>query len=109
MTRRKSFKSHDPALDEPLEFDLNGVIWPCISGKPGAVLLDFVANTRIDDPSTGAKATLDLLREAIIPERREEWDAYIRDPANNVDLDVLTDVATWLAEEYTADRPTQPS
>lgn len=65
---------------------------------PGAVLLDFIAGANAEDPAAMARTVNDLLNAAIADEDSERWNTYIRDPKNNVTLDVLSEIAGYASE-----------
>lgn len=101
-TRRKSFTSatyNNPIVDER-EVELNGETFKLVDMIPGAVLLDFLANQDMEDPAAMAKVLYSLFDEAIIPEDVERFKAFIRDPKAKVDLEVLAEVAGYIAEEF---------
>ena len=107
MTRRKSFSTYAPT-SEPIQIELNDRTFVCLPTLPGAVLLDFTASVAADNPAQMASAISTLIEVSVVPEQRDEWNAYVRDPANNVSIETLAEIAGYLAEEYVS-RPTQPS
>jgi len=107
MARRKTFNSRQ-ASTELIELDVNGTVFHALPNLPGAVLLDFVASADDDNAAAMVKAMTQLINQSIVPEELEAWQAFVREPANNVTIELIMEVASYLAEEYTG-RPTQPS
>jgi hypothetical protein len=93
---KKSFKTYRPTEQHTLEvndqtFRLKGAI-------PGDVLLDFMAGADADNPAQMAKLVRELIDTAIVEEDLERWHAFIRDEANSVDLNTLSEIAGYVAE-----------
>jgi hypothetical protein len=109
MTRRKSFTSFNglPNEDE-VEIEVNGKIFKCRPMLPGPVILDFMAGIDENAPATMVKALRTLFNEAIVEDQLEDWEAFTRDPANKVDLDLLSEIGGYLAEVYTGRPTNQP-
>lgn len=110
MAERKSFTSLQPTVSG--EFDINGTVFHLQPSIPGDVLLDFLAGSSNDDPAALAKTVRALIAAAIVPEEHETWVAFIRDPANNVDLNMLAEVAGYMAESLSGNargKQQQPS
>lgn len=108
----KTFKGYTP-IEVP-SFDLESpdgqrkLTVKCKGSIPGSKFLDFLTNTKEDDPATLAQAMFDILEAAV---RTDEWDAFkafIDDPDNYVSVELLSEIAGYLSELY-AGRPTEPS
>lgn len=93
---RKVFTSYAPT--ELNEIEVNGTVFNVKASVPGDVLLDFLANSNADDTSAMAGTLRNLLDEAIVPEQLDAWHAFIRDPANGVSLNLLAEIAGYVAE-----------
>jgi hypothetical protein len=106
MARRKSFTSFNGLPnEEQFEIEVNGKTFHCVPMLPGAVVLDFMAGVDESSPSTMVTALRTLFSQAIVPEEFEDWETFIREPSNRVDLDLLSEIGGYLAEVYT-NRPT---
>ena len=66
MTRTKSFSARNPGEDEPLQFDISGRVWPCVSFVPADVLLDFMASSDPEHPTQAVEALRLFIRQSII-------------------------------------------
>jgi len=51
---------------------------------------------------------LDFFKKVMPPEEYERFEKLMEDPKRIVKMDVLSEIMSWLIEEYT-DRPTEPS
>lgn len=105
MARRKSFTTYNGQVREPIEIEINGRVFACRPMIPGAVILDFMGGIDESAPATMVNALRVLFKEAIVEDQYEAWEEFTRDPENNVDLDLLSEIAGYLAEVYT-NRPT---
>lgn len=104
----KSFSSFNGQTKEPFEIEINGATWTFRPHLPGAMLLDFTANSDPDRGDQMAKAMEDLLDAAIIDVQRDEFRKFLRDYDTGPDMDTLGELAGYLAEKYTS-RPLSPS
>lgn len=101
MARRKTFSTYVATPAEPVELVINDQTFRCQESLPGQVLLDFLAETKMDDPASMVSAINNIFKQAVVEEDYEAWSAFIRDPANNISLNNLSEFAGWLVEEYT--------
>ena len=105
----KSFSSYNGATpSEPFPIEINGTTWHFVPMIPGALLLDFTSMADEEHPNKMAQGITDLLNNAIVPEQKDEFNLWLRDPKNHVTMEVLGELAGYLAEVYTAS-PLQPS
>lgn len=105
---KKSFSFYRTDKPEPVEFELNGETIGCQPEIQGMDLLMFVAAIDQDNPAAGAKAVLDFLRKAILP---EDWDRFVKTanaPQSGVGPEALSEISGYLSEVYTK-RPTPSS
>lgn len=98
------------ATPAPVTFtlaDLEGVqhSFTATFPKDGTLLLFMAAQAEDTDEATQAAAVFDLLREIFEPEQFRKLRAWLKDGAMTPDL--LTEIMTWLIEEWAA-FPTQP-
>lgn len=94
---RKSFKTAAPRSDE--EFDINGEVFHFSPNIPGAVLVDFLSEADEDNPAAMAGVVNNLLEAAIIADDIDRFNTFIRDPKNNVDLELLAELCGFIAEQ----------
>lgn len=106
MKTHKSFKAYVPT--EGGSFDVNGTVFHLNPSIPGDVLLDFVAGVGADDNAKAAGVIRDLLKAAIVESEYDRWVEFIRNPANGVSLNVLSEVAGFVAEQMSGN-PTDSS
>ena len=106
----------DPNAGEPLEFKLSGQIFTCHNEVPAGLLLDLAsAGSRAsrrrrvaeDDEAGGltVEALMSFFEGALEPESYSRFSEVIRSPEIIVPMGTISDIASWLAEEY-SDRPT---
>ena len=98
---------------EPVTFDLwdkddNPVTYRCAKSMPVGVLLDFGDVLAGGDESANQiiPTVMSLFKSAIVPEDWDRFNAALHDPELDIDLAVLTDIASWLMDQYSGDRPT---
>jgi hypothetical protein len=110
--RHKSFDVVNIDESEPLDFDLGGetfMVYPEVQGK---TILDIMRTASEGDEETrGVKmavSVLDFFEKVMPPEEYEKFNKLMEDPKRIVPMDVLSEIMSWLIEEYT-DRPTRPS
>ena len=107
--RRKKFSTYtDKGSDDVVILDINDREFKCKSRIPGIVLMRWVSKLDMEDPAAAAGAVEELLRAAIAPDDQDDFFEYVEDPANNVDLQTLSQMAGWLVEQFTGN-PTQQS
>lgn len=105
--RFKDFGStFDATQEEPLTFKLHGEEFECYPNLQGKVLLNIVANSDEDDPSSVAKTMNSFFGKALRPESYERFNVLLEDPERIVAVDTLGEITAWLIEQYTA-RPTE--
>lgn len=87
--------------DVPVRFD-------CHQTLPGGTILELVAILDGDSNTKEVMAAItSVFSSAIVGEGQYElFDAMTRDPDLEIDLGMMMDVASYLAEQYTAERPT---
>lgn len=108
--RRKSFSTYKPqGTDDVVILDLNGIDFPCQSRIPGIVLVEFISQMDEDKPQMAGSAVINFLQASIMPTSWDAFMAHVRDPQAGVGLEELTEICSWLAEQYTGENPTQSS
>lgn len=110
----KSFKGYVPAV--PVEFDLESpdgtqkVTIHCKRSVPGSRFLDFMAQAQNTEDWAGmAKAVRDVLNAAITDEDQATFWAFCDNPDNGISMEGLSEIAGWLSEQFSGERPTVPS
>lgn len=102
----KHFNSRPQASREPLGFSIGKQEFHCVQTVPLGAFLGVAM-------AEGAKSLVEMvnfIREAIVEEEREIFDAMVDDSESGLTLDVFTDLSEFLMEYYFEDRPTgQPS
>jgi hypothetical protein len=110
--RHKSFEVKNLDDAEPLDFDLGGENFVCYPEVQGKTILDIMrAAAEGDEDTRGvmmAVSVLDFFEKVMPPEEHERFSKLMEDPKRIVPMDTLSEIMSWLIEEYT-DRPTQPS
>jgi hypothetical protein len=103
--KKKVFSTSAKAA--PISFELEGEEFKAYGSIPGAVLLDFIGAGEENSSST-ARGISDYLSVAMPKDEYARFDEFIRDPENNVELEVLSEIVSFLIEEQTS-RPTTAS
>lgn len=93
----KSFQTYAPTKGDT--FDVNGEVFQLKPSIPGDLLLDFMGGLDDEKPSAVAATIRSLMQAAIVEEDYVRWTQFIRDPRNNVDLDILGQIAGHVAEK----------
>lgn len=111
--RRKKFSTKKAGTDDVVLLEVNDASFRCHSRIPGMVLVDFISGMDEDDPKSMGIMLKSFFEEAMSPEVFAEFNAFTRDPEQDVDLEALSEMAGWLAEQYSGDdsgeAPTGPS
>ena len=102
---KKTFTTYQPT--EQVEFDINDQTFHCVPMLPGATLLDFMSAADPDHPNEMAKAVRTLLKQAVVEEEREAFEAFITDPANAVSVDILSEIAGYVADKLSGVDPSR--
>jgi len=110
--RHKSFEVRNVEEAEPLSFDLGGEEFLCYPEVQGKTILDIMkVAAEGDEDSRGllmAVSVLDFFVKVMPPEEYERFEKLMEDEKRIVPMDVLSEIMSWLIEEYTG-RPTTPS
>lgn len=117
---RKTFRVAIAA--EPISFDLEGPVrgiqnFKCRDRLAAGSLMRFaelfsaIAEDEDQDQSAGSAAQAipairDFFSSALNPEARDRFWDMINDDDEGIPLDTLVEIAGWLAEVYSGDRPT---
>lgn len=109
---KKTFRGYQSPEDSTIELEspdgsraFEARLVPVV---PGSVILDFTSKVDAEEPATLANAVNDLFQAAIVPEDWDGFKAFIDDPANGIDMALLSDISNYVAEVY-MERPTQPA
>lgn len=110
--RHKSFEVRNIEDAEPLTFDVGGEEFTCYPEVQGKTILDIMRNAAEGDEDTRgvmmAVSVLDFFKKVMPESEYERFEKLMEDPKRIVSMDTLSEIMSWLIEEYT-DRPTQPS
>lgn len=120
--RRKAVTTYRaPDESEPMEYQINDKVFHFYPTMAGMDLLDFVeafdGMDFGDDPNNvntmalvaNAKVFTQIIFKSILPAEQDDLHNYLKDPKNNVGIEILFDMATWLLEGYTNGHPTESS
>lgn len=91
----KTFATYKPSEEQFIELaDHEGVThtFKLSPSLPGTVILDFMFVSGTDDSSKLAKAITKVLDKAIAAESKEEWNAFIDDERNGVNITTLSEI-----------------
>lgn len=96
MTVRKSFTSKAPV--ETFEIEVNGKVFGLNSALPGYAILGYITNASSGDGGLAAAAIKDVFKAAISADKFAEWEAFVSDPANNIGLTEIRDIAEYIID-----------
>lgn len=99
--RKKSFTARNVVPTDGLEIEINGRSFPCRPKIAGITILDFTSKMDEEDPVAMSRGLVDFLSACIDPSVEKDWHAFISDPDNDVDIEVLAEIVGYLTEEYT--------
>lgn len=93
----------------PIEFDINGNLFFARPVLPGGVVIDLVSSlagiNAEDEDQKDAAATLEIVigffKTTLQPDSFEQFEKVIRDPEEEVEFSDISDVMSWLMEQYT--------
>jgi len=108
MARFKDFGSGTNTDAEPIVFKLYGEEFTCIPSIQGKVLLEIISDSASDDVATSSAVTLRFFRSVLTHDSLVRFDALLDSKENVVSLETLTEISTWLIEEYTNRPEGQP-
>ena len=105
MSRFKDFGAGS-AKDskEPIVFKIHGEDYTCVPEIQGKALLKLVADSGSNDPVKSAAAIDKFFDMVLEDESLERFNALVEDKHRIVTVETLTEIITWLMEQYT-DRP----
>jgi hypothetical protein len=105
--RSKDFGS--PVVsDEPVTFTVYDSVFKCVPALQGRSLIKFIQMADNDDAGSSAASLLEFLDNVLVPADKERFKAMCTSATHVVPLETLSEITTWLVEQYTG-RPTQPS
>jgi hypothetical protein len=107
MARFKDFGSgKDRGKKEPVSFALYGEDFQCVSEVQGRVILNLVADGASGDPAASSRMISSFFKSVLEDESYERFDALLNDKHKVVNVETLSEIVSWLMEEY-GDRPNQ--
>lgn len=108
VRKTKSFTSSvNKKKVAPISFELLGEEFEAYGQVPGAVLLDFIGSSD-ENSSATARGIADYFKAAMSEKEYKRFDKLSRDPENIIELEVLSEIVSYLIEEQTS-RPTEAS
>jgi hypothetical protein len=108
MARFKDFGSGAATESEPIIFKLHGEEFTCIPSIQGKVLLEIVSDSASEDVAKSSAVTLRFFRSVLTTESLLRFDSLMDSKDKVVSLETLTDITSWLIEEYTNRPEAQP-
>lgn len=105
--RRKKFNTKKAgSRDDVVILDVNDDhSFHCSPTIPGMLLVDFITMMDEDDPKSMGEG-LQQFFSAALGDNYDGFLAVTRDPANEIDINDLSEMAGWLAEQYSDGNPT---
>lgn len=106
MTRFKDFGSGSEAPKEKITFALHGEEFECVPQIQGRVILNLVSDGASGDPAASARIISEFFGNVLTDESNERFEALLSDKYRVVSVETLSEIVSWLMEEY-GDRPNQ--
>lgn len=106
--RSKSFGSYKPVGAPSMDMTVNGETFKVRGAMSGIQLLNMIKALDGDDQMDSAVTMIEFIRRALLTEDRERGMDFLENSEPPVPLTTLTEIITWLIEEYTV-KPTEPS
>lgn len=109
MSRFKDFGSGS-AKDskEPIAFKIHGEEFNCVPEIQGKVLLNLVGEASSEDPAKSAAAINVFFDMVLEDESLERFNSLVEDKYRIVTVETLTEIISWLMEQYTNRPEEQP-
>jgi hypothetical protein len=109
MTRFKDFGSgSSDTPKEPINFKLHGEEFSCKPAIQGKVLMNLASGANGDDPSAAAKTIDSFFNYVLLEESNKRFQSLLVDPERIVSMDTISEIVSWLIEEYTNRPNPQP-
>lgn len=108
--RHRSFATKKKSEEDlkPVSFDIDDERFFCHPSAAGSTILEFVGATEEGGGAVAARI-LPFFNDVMPEDEYARFREYIDDPKRQVDIEVLSDIVGYLAEEYTSGRPTERS
>lgn len=108
MAKSKTFGSFRPVGIPSMEMTIHGETFKVRGAMSGIQLLNMIKAMDGSSELDSADTMVDFIRRSILTEDRDRAMDFLENSEPPVPLTVLTEIITWLIEEYTA-KPTGPS
>jgi hypothetical protein len=107
----KTFKGYVPDTGDTLTLESpdgkNTVELHCKPSVPGSVFLKFMEEVKNTEDFAGmARSVRDVIDAGMVAEDIPRFWAFVDDPANGVGLELLSEIAGWISEQFAGARPT---
>jgi hypothetical protein len=93
---------------EPLSFKLHNEEFECVPKMQGKVLLGIVESSGSDDASESAKTIRTIFEHVLTDESFKRFDSLLDDKEKIVSVETLSEIVSWLLEEYSNRPEKQP-
>lgn len=90
----------------PLSFKLHGIEFECLPQLQGKVLLEFVELANSENVGDSARVTRTFFSRVLKDESYKKFDELLDDKEKIVTVETLSEIISWLIEEY-SNRPNQ--
>jgi hypothetical protein len=108
MAKSKSFGSYRPVGTEPIDMNIYDQTFKVRGDMSGIQLLHMIKALDGDSELDSAETMISFIERAVLTADRERCMEYLENSEPAVPLTMLTEIISWLIEEYTA-KPTEPS
>lgn len=107
MTRFKDFGSGSDLKNvEPIVFKLYDEDFTCVPEIQGRVILNLVADSSGGDAAASSRMIGKFFENVLEDESYKRFDALLNDKHKVVSVETLSEIVSWVMEEY-SNRPNQ--
>jgi len=108
MTRFKNFGKGSLYTAEPISFELHDEKFDCVTQVQGKLLLSLIADSSSDDAAISSAIIVKFFTYVLKDESLERFEVLLEDKERIVSVETLSEITSWLIEEYTKRPETQP-
>lgn len=107
MTKFKDFGSGSSDTPKaPITFKLHDEEFSCKPAIQGKILMNLASGSNSDDPGQAVKTIDSFFNYVLLEESNKRFQELLVDEHRIVSMETISDIVSWLIEEYT-ERPNQ--
>lgn len=93
---------------ESLSFKLHGEEFHCLPRLQGKIFLEFIEKSASEDNAETAKVVSSFFSKVLTDESNVRFDALLLDKDKIVTVETLSEIISWLMEEYSGRPESEP-